>query len=64
EGKFWYGPSKTALIHSIASTPVGGSNAAEISELVTGTKYFIQFRPTEPTTILGTRSGIYYGVPL
>ncbi|MBA7584383.1 hypothetical protein ES708_26336 [subsurface metagenome] len=64
EGKFWYGTSKTALIHSVPSTPVGGSNAAEISELVTGTKYFIQFRPTKPTTILGTRSGIYYGVPL
>ncbi len=63
EGYFWYGTSKTALINSIASTPVGGSNAAEISGLVTGTKYFIQFRPTEPATILGTRSGIYYGVP-
>lgn len=63
-GKFWYGPSKTALIHSVPSTPVGGSNAAEISELVTGTKYYLQFRPTEPAPILGTRSGIYYGVPL
>lgn len=64
EGKFWYGTSKTALINSVGSTPVGGSNAAEISPLVTGTKYFVQFRPTKPVTILGTRSGIYYGVPL
>jgi len=62
-GKFWYGTSKTALIHSVASTPVGGSNAAEISGLVTGVKYFVQFKPTLPATILGTRSGIYYGVP-
>ncbi|MBA7589152.1 hypothetical protein ES708_31228 [subsurface metagenome] len=62
-GKFWYGTSRTALIRSVPSTPVGGSNAAEISGLVTGTKYFIQFRPTLPATILGTRSGIYYGVP-
>jgi len=63
-GKFWYGTSRTALVHSVASTPVGGSNAAEITGLVTGTKYFWQFRPTAPATIVGTKSGIYYGVPL
>ena len=62
-GKFWYGTSKTALVHSIASTPVGGSNAAIIAGLTTGVKYFWQFRPTLPVTILGTKSGIYYGVP-
>ena len=64
QGKFWYGTSKTALVHSIASTPVGGSNAAIITGLTTGVKYFWQFRPTLPATILGTKSGIYYGVPL
>jgi len=64
QGKFWYGTSKTALIHGIASTPVGGSNAAEITLLTTGVKYFWQFVPTLPATILGTKSGIYYGVPL
>lgn len=63
-GKFFYGTSKTALINSVASTPVGGSNAAEISGLVTGVKYFWQFVPSLPGTILGTKSGIYYGVPL
>lgn len=62
-GKFRYGTSKTALINSIDSTPVGGSNAAIISDLTTGVKYFWQFVPTEPGTILGTKSGIYYGVP-
>ena len=63
-GKFWYGTSRTALIHPVNSTPVGGSNAAEITGLVTGTKYFWQFVPTAPASIVGTKSGIYYGVPL
>ena len=62
-GKWWYGTSRTAMVHSVASTHVGGSSAASISGLVTGTKYFVQFRPTLPATILGTRSGIYYGTP-
>ncbi|MBA7573111.1 hypothetical protein ES708_14906 [subsurface metagenome] len=62
-GKWWYGTSRSALVHSVASTHVGGSSAASITGLVTGTKYFVQFKPTLPATILGTRSGIYYGVP-
>ena len=63
QGKFFYGTSRTALINSVNSTPVGGSNAAEISPLTKGVKYFWQFIPTLPATILGTKSGIYYGVP-
>lgn len=63
-GKFFYGTSKTALINSIASTPVGGSNAAIITGLTTGVKYFMQFVPSAPATIVGTKSGIYYGYPL
>lgn len=63
QGKFWWGTSRTALVNSTNSTPVGGSNAAEISGLTTGVKYFWQFVPTLPATILGTKSGIYYGVP-
>lgn len=62
QGKFFYGTSKTALIHGVNSTPVGGSNAAEISPLTTGVKYYWQFVPTLPVTILGTKSGIYHGV--
>lgn len=62
-GKFWYGTSKTALVNSVASTHVGGSSAASITGLTTGVKYFWQFRPTLPATILGTKSGIYYGYP-
>ncbi|MBA7577509.1 hypothetical protein ES708_19362 [subsurface metagenome] len=64
QGKFWYGTSRTAMVHSVGSSHVGASSAATISNLVTGTKYFVQFKPTLPATILGTRSGIYYGVPL
>lgn len=62
-GKWWYGTSKTSMVHSVNSTHVGASSAASIAGLVTGTKYFVQFRPTLPATILGTRSGIYYGYP-
>jgi len=62
-GKFFYGTSKTALINSIASTPVGGSNAAIITGLVTDVKYFMQFVPSAPASIVGTKSGIYYGYP-
>lgn len=62
-GRFYYGTSKTALVRSIGSTPVGGSNAAIITGLTTGVKYFWQFVPSEPVTILGAKSGIYYGVP-
>jgi len=62
-GKFFYGTSRTAMINSIASTPVGGSNAAIITGLVTGTKYFMQFVPSAPASLVGTKSGIYYGYP-
>lgn len=62
-GFFWYGTSKTALINKIASTPVGGSNAAIITGLTTGVKYYMQFRPTTPASLVGTRSGIYHGTP-
>ena len=62
-GDFWYGTSRTALVNKVASTPVGGSNAAIITGLTTGVKYFWQFRPTAPATLVGTRSGIYYGYP-
>ena len=62
-GAFWYGTSKTALINSKAATCAGGQASATITGLVTGTKYFIQFVPTTPATLVGTKSGIYYGYP-
>jgi len=63
QGRFYWGTSRTALVNSTPSTPVGGSNAAEITGLTTGVKYFWQFVPTLPATILGAKSGIYYGKP-
>jgi len=62
-GSFWYGTSKTALIHSIAATIAAGSPSKAITGLVTGVKYFVQFRPTAPASTVGLNSGIYYGVP-
>ena len=62
-GKFHYGTSKTALIHSIAATIAAGSPSKEITGLVTGVKYFVQFRPLTPAICVGLNSGIYYGTP-
>jgi len=61
-GDFWYGASKTALINSKEATCSGVDITASITELVTGTKYFWQFRPTAPDPVVGAYSGIYYGV--
>lgn len=62
-GAFWYGTSKTALIHSETAICAGGEASATITGLTTGVKYFWQFVPTAPATIVGTKSGIYYGYP-
>lgn len=64
DGDFYYGTSRTALIRKAPATCVSGESSATISGLVTGTKYFWQFVPTAPDTIVGSKSGIYYGVPL
>ena len=65
-GTFYYGTSKTALIHTKAATITLGENKAHavINGLVTGTKYFAQFRPSAGVDYVNTDSGIYYGVPL
>lgn len=63
-GNFWYGTSKTALIHSKAATIVSGTHfTASITGLTTGQKYYFQFRPTAHADFVGVRSGIYYAVP-
>lgn len=66
-GTFFYGTSKTALIHSTAATIVAGSkahliDAAGISGLVAGVKYFWQFRANAADPCEGAKSGIYYFV--
>jgi len=62
-GDFWYGTSKTALIHTQVAVVVPGGQSATIAGLTSGVKYFWQFRPTAPAAVVGTRSGIYYGYP-
>ena len=58
-----YGTSKTALINTLATTPVAMEAGVDIPNLVAGTKYYCQARATAPDTHVGFRSGIYYGVP-
>ncbi len=63
-GKFFYGTSKTALINSIAGVVDPGvdvdlTDAAGISGLVVGTKYYWQFRPDAADPCEGADSGIY-----
>lgn len=62
-GNFHYGTSKTALVHTMASTTVVNRQTAVIAGLTTGVKYFWQFRPTAPAGNVGANSGIYYGYP-
>ncbi|MBA7591574.1 hypothetical protein ES708_33733 [subsurface metagenome] len=63
-GNFWYGTKRTALVHKKGGTFAGPKASASITGLVTGVKYFWQFVPTLPADLLGSKSGIYYGVPL
>jgi len=58
-GKFYYGISKTALIHSEAAAFVGGKWTATITGLTAGTKYYVQYRPDAGDPDEGSYSGIY-----
>jgi len=61
---FYYGTSRTALIHSVAAglTPVALLADADLSPLVTGVKYFWQCRVDTGENCEGVKSGIYYAV--
>lgn len=64
-GKFYFGTSKTALIHSQAATVTAGVSVAltntDLSAFLTaGVKYFMQFRPDAADPCEGADSGIYY----
>ena len=62
-GRLHYGVSKTALIHSIACTKANLGTGKEITGLVAGTKYYVQWKTLLPDTMIGTNSGIYHGTP-
>lgn len=64
DGKLWYGTSKSALLSSIACTVADLAIGKEIPGLNTGTRYYVQYRPTQDPAYVGSDSGIYYGVPL
>jgi len=62
-GNIHYGTSKTALIHTQAATFAQIFAGVAIAGLTTGTKYYMQWRPTVPVGYVGAMSGIYYGTP-
>lgn len=61
---FFYGTTKTALIHSVAAglTPVALLADADLPGLTTGVKYFWQCRVDVGENCEGVKSGIYYAV--
>ncbi|MBA7575216.1 hypothetical protein ES708_17037 [subsurface metagenome] len=63
-GKFYFGTSKTALIHSFIAAVTAGATvgivAGDLSAFLTaGNKYFMQFRPDVADGCEGAESGIY-----
>jgi len=63
-GKFYFGTSKTALIHSVAATVTPNTSVALVAEdcsafITAGEKYYVQFRPDAADPCEGAISGIY-----
>lgn len=63
-GKFFFGTSKTALIHSHTATVTAGDSVALVNQdlsafLTAGVKYYMQFRPDGGDGCEGAVSGIY-----
>jgi len=63
-GKFYFGSSKTSLIHSVAATiDVNGNATLANSDcsafLTAGNKYYVQFKPDAADPCEGAVSGIY-----
>jgi len=63
-GKFYFGTSKTNLIHSKAATVTAGTSVKLENEdcsafLTAGEKYYVQFRPDSGDGCEGADSGIY-----
>lgn len=64
DGRYYFGTSKTNLVHSTVATIVAGSVAqlppVDLSAFLTvGVKYFVQFRPDVGDPCEGADSGIY-----
>ena len=61
-GDWFYGTSKTALVHSVAATVVATHITGVLLGLTAGVKYYFQFRPSAPAASVGANSGIGYNV--
>jgi len=66
-GKFYFGTSKTSLIHSAAATVTAGDEVTLVDQdlsafLTAGVKYYVQFRPDAADPCEGAVSGIYHFV--
>jgi len=63
-GKFYFGTSRTALIHAAAATVTAGVSVKLENEdcsafLTAGQKYYVQFKPDAADPCEGADSGIY-----
>jgi len=63
DGDFYWGTTRTALFNKTHGSFDGPEASATITNLVTGVKYFWQFVPSAPATLVGSKSGIYSGRP-
>ena len=66
-GKFYFGTTKTNMIHSVAHNLTAGvkvdTGANDLSAFLTaGKKYFVQYKPDVDDPCEGANSGIYYFV--
>ncbi|MBA7548858.1 hypothetical protein ES705_41326 [subsurface metagenome] len=66
-GKFYFGSTKTNLIHVTAATVTAGDKVALVAEdcaafLTAGVKAYVQFRPDAADGCEGADSGIYHFV--
>lgn len=64
DGDIYWGTSKTALINVLACTVAQFTTGKDIPGLTTGVKYYCQYRTNVPVGYAGSRTGIYYGVPI
>jgi hypothetical protein len=58
-GNFHYGTSKSNLMYTEAAVVAAKNASATLSGLVTGLRYYIQFRATLHADYIGVQSGIY-----
>lgn len=59
----YYGTTKACTMGYINTADAAGNHTATIPNLTAGVKYYIQVICTAPAAYIGTRSGVYYGVP-